>query len=129
MSDPGWTPHRVAHLWLTRVHLCHWCDNPIARDIHPSRWNRATVDHLCPREYGGCSDEYNLVLCCRRCNEARAAAGHCIAALCCAVSVLGRGVEPGVVYRWYLGIRGPVGRDAESRARFPKGGAAADLPA
>lgn len=119
MTDLTWTPHRVRDLLRTRVPLCHWCDNLIHRDTPMANWNRATVDHICPREYGGHSDDWNLVLSCRRCNEARAAAGHCIAAVCCAVCVLGPQIDAAAIHRWYIGIRGPVGAEAANRAKFP----------
>ena len=108
----------LERVWLTRPHQYHWCDRRFPRPYGamPHR-KRPSVEHLLPRERGGTDSAHNLVLACRHCNEARAAADHCVAALCCAVSVLGPNVEISQIKRWFGNLRGPVGNDAKARER------------
>ena len=90
-------------LWKLRKPICHWCGNQLFLRDGPqkrSRLSDATVDHLCPRDYGGKSTLMNGVLSCGRCNQLRAAAGHCLGALACARTVLPYVDNPGNVARW-----------------------------
>lgn len=110
-------PESLTRLWANRDRECHWCGRQIADKGRGNHDDCASVDHILPRERGGCDgtgddrDDSNLVLSHRRCNEARAEAGHCIAALICALSVLGNDPRPGAIKRWFIGLRGLVGND------------------
>lgn len=93
---------------------CRWCHRLVSRRVPHHAWNRMTFDHLLPRERDGTWEPHNIVVACQRCNQARACADHCIAALCCAVSVLGPRATVGEIHNWFLRIRGPVGKEAEN---------------
>lgn len=81
----------MVKLWASRPHECRWCGYKLWRARRGKTFSRtscATVDHLLPRERGGVNVPSNVVLSCQRCNELRAAAGHCLGALACARTVL-----------------------------------------
>jgi HNH endonuclease len=63
-------------------------------------WQLATIDHILPRALGGDESIQNIRLACMWCNTGRSAAGHCIAALRCAETVLGRG-NMALVAKWF----------------------------
>lgn len=54
---------------------CYYCEvklqtlADIVRRVNAP--NRKTIDHLIPRSKGGTDDESNLVIACRKCNEAK----------------------------------------------------------
>lgn len=91
-----------SYLWLGRRLSCHWCGTSISRPKHRDHSPLSgTLDHLVPQAWGGRDEPTNLVLSCRGCNERRAAAGHCIAALRCAEAVMGLSVGSGEIRRFY----------------------------
>lgn len=115
----------LGRLWMTRQRICHWCDTPLVLmprwpgGITPpgtvERKNTASVDHIVPRVWDGRNTEENAVLSCLHCNQMRAAAGHCMAALDCALDVLGPGAKLGDVARFYRQFR--IEEEARAIAR------------
>lgn len=89
-------------LWLTRDRECRWCGREIfARTRASSSPLAASVEHLLPLARGGTYEPHNITLAHRQCNNARGAAGHCIAALCCALSVLGGDATLSEIHHWF----------------------------
>ena len=115
--------HVLSRLWTNRNRDCRWCGRQIMQRNRGPHGDRASADHILPKERGGCdgtgddADDSNVVLTHRRCNEARAEADHCVAALCCALSVIGTNPRAGEVRHWYTGLRGMVGNAAENHER------------
>jgi len=70
----------------------------VDRGRHP---DAATIEHLCPRARGGEWVIDNLALAHGHCNGARSAAGDCVAALVCAVDVLGPDASIGEIAKWF----------------------------
>jgi HNH endonuclease len=82
MYDDTWTtPLGIAgrhELLLTVFNkqdgICFHCQLPIFTDKYAAgaqKQNQATVEHLVPVSFGGCSCPANLVVACYRCNSAR----------------------------------------------------------
>lgn len=71
-----------------RSTICPYCSRRmvIARSLKNDQLAR-TKDHIRPKAWGGNNDPNNIRLCCRRCNELRAGAGHCHAIVMMAWSV------------------------------------------
>jgi 5-methylcytosine-specific restriction endonuclease McrA len=93
----------MARLWPNRKHECHWCRRPLVwrKTNGQLRKDDATVDHLLPRERGGGSQSWNIVISCFPCNLARGSAGHCQAALACARAIFRANVKVGDVARFF----------------------------
>jgi hypothetical protein len=99
---------------------CPYCRRPM---VNPGRnpalrGHRPSLDHILPRSWGGADIAENYRTCCVECNENRAIAGHCPAALACARSVArSRGERTHrVLVRWRLTIPEPPRNPLESPA-------------
>lgn len=109
-----------------RTMACPYCGNimipPRRCGLRPGRVppsNMRTRDHIRPRAWGGADAADNRRYCCQRCNQLRAALGHCIGALACVIAVARDRRRPsrsiGYVARsWHL-LRAPLSAWPEVR--------------
>jgi 5-methylcytosine-specific restriction endonuclease McrA len=59
---------------MTKATHCHWCGDPLTRDIYGggvNRWTDATYDHVVPLCEGGANTISNIVIAHAGCNYAR----------------------------------------------------------
>lgn len=57
------------HLLMKYGFECYYCGKPVKEQ--GKREEKATVDHLIPVSKGGSHAEFNLVIACQPCNEAK----------------------------------------------------------
>lgn len=94
-----------------RAESCIWCGQVMPIVTNQGDPRQRTVEHMLPKCRGGTDEAHNLRWACRRCNEFRSIAGHCIAALRCAEAVVGEN-QPAAVYRRFLRPRAATFSDA-----------------
>lgn len=68
---------------------CPYCRRPMIKSKgRPNETHRfATRDHIMPQEWGGDNAKDNIRPCCQKCNQLRAACGHCVGAMACVLTV------------------------------------------
>ena len=78
LEEKSWHKARTQYLKLVvKTHgelKCHYCNRTNLKLISSKRHDQVTVDHIIPTSRGGSLTDFNnLVVCCNRCNNNKAA--------------------------------------------------------